>query len=820
MSNLRFATRLLSRNPGSALAIIVLLALGIGASTVIFSAFDALLLRPLPVSHPEQLVRMVQNIPKMGISPEFLPYDYYLALRDRSRTFESVFAETPANYRFPMTDPEPAEQISVRAVTPEYFGALGVKALYGRVLMPADETDEPGAPPAVLSYGFWERRFNGDPHAIGRLMTLRGNQFVIVGVLPLGVNGISADTAPDVRVPNRVYPLLTGYPSVHRAIELAGRLKPGITRQQAEAECLVMWKAVMESYYRDVLEYTPRRVATMLGYSMELEPLERGASILRGRFADTLKLLMALTGVLLLIVCSNVAGLLIARSAGRRQEMAVRLAVGATRTGLICQMLAESSLLAILGAIGGLWVAFLSIPLASRALPPIRDFSNALLPVSLDIRLNGRVFLFSLAVSALTMLLFSVAPGIAIFRSSLDHVLRGARSSTSLRGRQTLIALQIALCTFLLAGASLFVRTFRALHDVAPGFEPNHVATFTADLSLAHKDALFPQLLLQRVKQIPGVASAALSTEGVMRGNGLPNTVAPAGQRTTSADFGNSILNEVSPGYFNTMGMHLLAGRDLVAGDDPGDKHVAPTKVVANEAFAVRFFPGVNPIGLRFGTGREIVVGPDYEIVGLVSDAKYRSLREPVYPTFYQVKTTPYFVLNVRTRLRPESILQPVQKALAALDPSLAFLEVHTLAEEVDAIASPERTTAALASLFGGIAALLAGVGIYGLLAYAVAQRRREIGIRMALGARPIDVARWTARQILGMAAFGIAAGLGATMAAGPLVRSLLYGIAPWDPESLAVAVMFVAIVAAAATAMPALRAAHIEPASALQQDQ
>ena len=819
MTNLRVATRLLSRNPGSTLAIVVLLALGIGASTVIFSAFDAVLLRPLPVSHPEQLVRMVQNIPKIGISPEFLPYDYYLALRDHSRTFEGVFAETPANYRFPMTDPEPAEQISVRAVTPEYFGALGVKALYGRVLTPADETEEPGAPPAVLSYGFWQRRFNGDRHTIGRMMTLRGNPFVIVGVLPRGFNGISADTAPDVRVPNRVYPLLTGYPSVHRAIELAGRLKPGITREQAEAECLAMWKVVMGPYYRDFLEYTPRRVAIMLGYGMELEPLEKGASILRGRFGDTLKLLMALTGVLLLIVCSNVAGLLIARSAGRRQEMAVRLAVGATRTRLIWQMLAESSLLAILGATGGLWVAFLSIPLASRALPPIRDLSNALLPVSLDVRLNGRVFLFSLAVSALTILVFSVAPGIAISRLSLDHVLRGARSSTNLRGRQTLIALQIALCTFLVAGASLFVRTFRALHDVGTGFDPNHVATFTADLSLAHKDALFPQLLLQRVQEIPGVASAALSTEGVMRGNGLPNTVAPAGQRTTVADFGNSILNEVSPEYFDTMGMHLLAGRDLVEGDDPGDKHVPPTKVVVNQAFAVRFFPA-NAIGRRFGTGREIMVGPDYEIIGLVSDAKYRSLREPVYPTFYEVKTTPYFVLNVRARLRPESIIQPVQKTLAALDPSLAFLEIHTLAEEVDASASPERSTATLASLFGGIAALLAGVGIYGLLAYAVAQMRREIGIRMALGARPIDVAGLTARQTLGMAAFGIAAGLGATMAAGPLVRSLLYGILPWDPESLTVAVVFVAIVAAAATAIPAVRAAHIEPASALRQDQ
>jgi predicted permease len=496
----------------------------------------------------------------------------------------------------------------------------------------------------------------------------------------------------------------------------------------------------------------------------------------------------------------------------------VRLAVGATRGQLIRQMLTESSLLAILGAAGGLWIAAMATPLVIRWLPPIRD-RNVLLPVSLDVRMNARVFLFSLALSGLTLLLFSVAPAAAASRSSLDSVLRGARSSGGWRGRQVLIAIQIALCTFLLAGAALFVRTFRTLQNMDPGFDRDRVATFTADLSLARKDPLFPHLLLQRVQQIPGVVSAALSTMGVMRGDALSNTVAPAGQRTTSVDFGNSILNEVSPEYFDTMGMRLLAGRDLVATDAPTDRKVPPTKVVVNETFAKRFFPGVSPIGKRFGRGRNLVALPELEIVGVVSDAKYRSLREPVYPTFYWVNTSPSFVLNVRTRLRPESTIQPVQKALAALDPSLAFLEVHTLAEDVDASAAPERIAAALATLFGGIAALLAGVGIYGLLAYAVAQKRREIGIRMAIGAGPADIVFLTTGQTLATVAAGVAVGIGGTLAVGPLIRSLLYGVSPHDPKSLVAAVIFVVLVAAIAIAIPSARAVRVEPATALRQE-
>ena len=820
MNDLRFGARMLARNPGSTLAMAVLIALGIGAGTVIFSVVDAVLLRPLPVHNPEELVRMVQRIPRIGTRGEF-PFDYYEALRDHSTTLQSVFAETPSSFHFAMTHPEPAEQITARAVTPEYFDALGVKALYGRVLGAGDANEDSGMPPAVLSYGFWRRRFGGDPQVMGRRITLHGHNFVVVGVTPREFNGLRADTAPDVRVPNRAYPLLTGYPGVHRTIELAGRLKPGFTRAQAEAECQSTFQSAVVPYYRDILRESPENGAgELIKRGMALDPLARGPSILRERFADTLKLLMAFVAVLLLMVSSNVAGLLLARTAARREEIAVRLAMGATRARMIRQMLVESSLLAVLGTLGGLWIAVLAIPLAARAWPPIRDLGTTLLPLTLDVRMNARAFLFAMALSTLTVLLFSAAPAFAASRSSLDSVLRGARSSGGWRGRQALIVLQIALCTFLLAGASLFVRTFHQLHDMDPGFDRDHVATFTGDLTLSGNRTSLPRLLAERVQQIPGVVSAAISSRGVMRGRALGATVAPAGQSASPGDYLNSSLNEVSPGYFDTMGMRILAGRALAGSDASSDKSAPPKKVVVNQAFARRFFPNVNPVGQRFGVGVKPVEAADDEIVGVVSDAKYRSLREPIVPTFYTVATEYYaFVLNVRTRFRPESIFQPVQKALASIDPSAAFLEIHTLAEEVDDSTAAERVTAVLVSVLGAIAMLLAGVGIYGLLAYAIVRRRREIGIRMALGAEPAHIARLVGRETLVMAVGGIVFGLASALAAGPWIRSLLYGISPWDPKSLFAAAIFVAIVALGATAVPVIRATHMEPSLALRQE-
>jgi predicted permease len=822
VNDVRFALRILARNPGSTAIIVTLLALGTGASTTIFSLFDAVLLRPLPVRHPEQLMRMVQQFQKpLGTRSEF-PYVFYKALRDGSKTLGPVFGERNWYEHFRMTEPEPAEEITVHGVTAEFFDALGVRPLTGRLLMADDATRKFDMPPAVLSYNFWRKRFGGDPESVhGRTLAIRGHRFLIVGVMAPGFHGISVDNSPDVRIPLQAYCVFIPNFNVDRGeFELAGRLRPGITQSQARAECLAIWFPVMKEYYEKTEKDSPETVAALLKRGMDVQSLERGTSILRDNFSDPFKLLMASVSLLLVIVGLNVAGLLLARAAARQREMAVRLAVGGTPLRLGRQLVVESGLLSAAGAAGGLIVALITIPLALHSLPPVRALDTSIVPISLDLGLNWRVFLFLLASSAITMLIFAVSPVIATLRCSIDSVLRTARSSRSFRGRQLLIAGQIALCTFLLASAGLLARSFKRLHDTPSGFAVDSIATFRCEFDTSKSPAGAIDAVLERVREIPGVISAATSSSGVMREHGIFANVVPAGQRITRADFMGCNVNRVSRDYFRAMGMRLLAGRNFIPSDVAAPKQTTPVKTIVNEAFVQRFFPGSNGIGKRFGTGVEGSIAPaESEIVGVVSDAKYRSLRDPIRPMFYSLETglDSGFTLNVRTRVSPESIIQPVRRALASAVPALAILETGTLAQAADDTTAPERITAALASLFAGMATLLAGIGTYGLLAYAITQRRREIGIRMALGARSGQVAGLIAGQTFAIAATGIIAGLIAALLAGPAIRSLLYDVSPRDPISLTAAAIFVLFIAVVATIGPALEAIHIQPAGTLR---
>ena len=815
MGDLRYAVRMLAKSPGFTLAVAGLLALGIGANAAIFSALNALLLRPLPVRQPQQLIRLVQTVPRLGTISSF-DHAVYETLKQRAGTLSAVFGD--AEWPVAMDDPQPAEQVRVHVVTPEFFDVLGVAALYGRTLTADDAKQDNGTPPAVLSYGFWQRRFAGAVQAVGRTITLRGHKFLVVGVMPRTFNGITADTAPDLRIPLRAFPLLR-FEGAFRgngiALEIAARLKPGVSLAQARDECYRIWRAATEDALYRVPNITPDRVQSELARGLQVESLERGVSILRDRVGLALQLLAGSAGLLLLLMCSNVAGLLLTRSAARREEIAVRLALGATRARLVRQMLAESALLAGLGAAGGWLVAVASMPVLVRALPPMRDRATTQLALSLDVAPDTRVLLFAIGVSIATVLLFGLAPALAASRVSLDSVLRGARSSRGGHSRAALVGFQVALCTLLLAGAGLLVRSFQQLHGMDAGFDRDHVVTFTASpglsgYSLEQCDKL-RRALLDRVRALPGVAAAASASRAVMRGSGVKTTVLPEGQTITEADSLNTSLNTVSPEYFDTMGMRILAGR----GFQDSDRGVKPARVLVNQTFAQQFFPGIDPVGRLLGNS----IQTKFEIIGMVNDAKYRSLREPMTPTYYNLGSDDFFVLCVRTRMRPETIIQPVRLELAALDPALPFLEIHTLAEEVDASAASERLTATLASLFGLLAAMLAAVGIYGLLSYAVAQRRREIGIRMALGARPGDIARMIGRQALAMVLVGVAAGLAAAWEAAPAIRSLLYGVTPSDGMSLGTAAAFVLLVSALATAIPAGRAARVEPASALRDE-
>lgn len=822
----RYAARMLAKSPGFTLLAAGLLAAGIGATTVIFSAVDAVMLRPLPVKHPEELVRMVQITPQLGTRSSF-SYLFYENLRDHATALSAVFGEQEEPVA--MNQPWPAEELRVTLVTPEFFEALGVPAMYGRTLTRADASEAPGAPPAVLSYAFWRRRFNANPSAIGQMITLKGQKFAIVGVMPREFNGISADTSPDVRVPIRVIRLLRDngngegrHPEQLANLSIAARLGPRVSRAEAQDQCLPLFRAsaveFANRYFHD------RSAEVELRRGMQLEPIERGVSILRDKFGTALMLLVASVGLLLLIVCANVAGLLLARGAARREEIAVRLALGATRPRIARQMLTESALLALIGAIGGLLLAWISAPLITRLFPPLRDLYTERLRLAIRVGIDGRLLAFSIAISCACVLLAGLAPAISLARTNLDAVLRGARSASGWHGRQALIVFQIALCTTLLAGAGLLMRTFAQLRGLDAGFDSEHIVTFTANPELeSYTEAQARSLwsaLTGRVREIPGVESVAVASRPLMRGSGIKTTVAPVGERTTDQDFLNTSINSVSQEYFRTMRMRIVDGRDFIAED--ASRKDRPLPRIVNQAFVRKFLPHTEPVGRLFGGGRgDEPVTADYEIVGVVSDAKYRSLREPMTPTVYSIWAPggDPFQLLVRTSARPESVIDPVRRALASIDPALPFTEINTMSAEIDASVAPERTTATLASLFGISAALLAAVGIYGLLAYAVTQRRREIGIRMAIGARSADIAVMIGSQALVMAVAGVVMGLAAAFVTAPWIRSLLYGVAPSDPATLIFAALFVIFISAIAAALPALRAARVEPAIALREE-
>ena len=810
-ATIRVAIRMLARTPGLTLSAIALLAIGLGGGTLLFSAFEAVWLRPLPVRQPEQLVRMVQYVPRIG-TRSYFTYRYYRALREHSTTLSAAFGEL--EWTVAMSLPAPAEQVRVRLATPEFFEELGARALYGRVLSPRDSNA------VVLSYGFWERRFHADPRAVGQTITLHGYPFTIAGVMPREFNGLSADNTPEVRAsigavdqlargegPNSV---LAHTHLDEFQLDLAGRLKPGVTREQAQAECVALWRAIVQ---------TEPGAEVELRRGMSLAPLERGVSIVRDKFGDAVRLLAAAAGLLLLLVCANVAGLMLAGAAARRSEIAVRLALGATRARLARQMLTESLLLVAAGAAGGWLLAWLLAPMLVHSLPPVRDLATTPLVLALDFRPDARVMLAAFAAAALTAVLVGLAPALAASRTNLDTVLRGVRASHAWRGRKALVVIQVALCTVLVAGAGLLVRTLRELRAVDAGFDTAHVATFTTDPGLmgytpAQSRALWVNLCA-RVRDLPGVENASAAARPLMRGSGFKTTVAPAGQTPEAADFLNTSTNSVTPEYFDSMGMRLVRGRGFRASDIGASK---PAPAVVNEAFVRRFFPDTDPVGQFFGNTASTAAKPDRVIVGVVKDAKYRGLREPMTPTFYSAADSGFSVLSVRTHNAPEAVIEPERKALASLDPALPFTEIHTLAQEVDASVAPERLTATLAALFGGFAALLSATGIYGLLAFAVEQRRREIGIRMALGAQPVQIGALLGWQTAAMVGSGLAAGLAATLLLAGSLRALLYGIAPSDPASLAAAAALMAAVAAAATAIPARRATRVEPSSALRE--
>ncbi len=809
--------------------ILCLVALGIGANTLIFSFVDGLLLKSLPVRDPQNLFRIEENR-KGQVKPN--PYINYSAYRLLSRNvsaFQSVFAECllPYNGTYPLMLNGQVCLITVDSVSGNFFTDLGIKAARGRVLAPYDEKAR-GISPAVVSYRFWKGQLGSAANIPGRAVRIKDHVFTIVGVLPRDFHGLNLDFEPDVTVPLSAATLLTGRPLRNFYAYFFIRLKPGATLPQASAQTEPIVRDIEnQGIAKDQPDASPALRHEILDFRIGFLPLEHGISQLRGLFSHALMLLMGAVALLLLIVCFNIGGLLLARAQTRRKEIAVRLSVGANRWRILRQLLTESILLGTGGAILGTCLAYALAPALVQLLPILRDPTSqfALTPF-VDLLPDWRVLGFIIAACFVTGILFGIVPALAALRIDLNTELKAGSGQrvpgSRLNAGSLLIGLQVMLTSVLVIASGLMISTYWKLLHAPTGLDSDHIIVFRIDpRSAGYKSEqlrAFYEQLQQEIEVLPQVRAASWADRGLMhgKGQGLGTTIVPTRQTLNSSSF-NTSWNLVSPAYFDTMGMRLLEGRDLRFNDP---QSISP--VIVNEAFARAFFPGQDVIGRTFSYAWNRGAKPNYRIVGLVTNAKYRSLREVPPPTFYSLPAWSMsdngtMALNVRTYGDPRSVIGEVRQALKRFDPHVPIIETATMKSAIQGSLWQERLVLVMTAFFGIAALLLAGIGLYGALMQAVMQRTREIGIRMALGAQIHHIITGICTSQLWPVLIGALAGLAASAALTRAAASLLYGISPLDPLSYALAIAFVLLVALLAAFLPSLRAVKVEPAVVLR---
>ena len=788
--DLRFALRILRRSPAFTAVAVLSLGLGIGANTAIFSVMDALLLRNLPVKQPQQLVMFGEGR-MSGITDEFpngkselFSQPFYQAVRGRNRVFSDVAAmeSIRADGYARIAGAEP-ERLRVRLVSGDYFAMLGVGASAGRVLGPEDDRAPGAHPVAVMSYAFWERRFGRDAGVAGRTMTFDGTVFTIIGVAAREFFGTVVGESQDFWIPlamqAQAQPWKTDWwRPREQSLWLMGRKRPGVSMAEAQANINVLY----QQWLREIAGASPsaEQAQDMRKAQVDLKEAATGFSRLRDRFSRPLEILMAVVGLVLLIACCNIANLLLARAAGRQREIAVRLALGAERRRLVRQLLSESLLLALMGGALGVWIAWWGGSLLVSMVQSGPD------PVPLEVGPNARALLFTFGISLLTGLLFGIAPALRMTGGALALGRQGT-SPTRSRSRmgQALVVGQVAL------------------------------ARLDRQSSRLKGPALISVSRVQemRVRALPGVEAVSFCWLNFNDGQ-WSSSVWPEGVAHTRANARSSSGNRVGAQYFEVVGMPVVMGRSFGPQDTRQSKRVA----VVNETLARRLYPEGSPLGRHFWLGGNV------EIVGVVKDAKYSSLREKPQGMFYvyteqEQEPDGYDSLVVRVAGKPEALMTQIRAALRHEDPNLAISEVTTLGELVDRSLGREKLLARLAGLFGALALLLASIGLYGVIAYSVAKRRNEIGIRMALGARPGRVLRMVLGESLAVVALGLAVGIPAALACGRLVSSLLYGVEPYDLLTIAGAAAVMLAVALAASYLPARRAALLDPWAALRQE-
>lgn len=837
IQDLKYAVRILVKDPGYAAIVVLSLALGIGANTAIFSLIDNLLLRQLPVDHPEELVILsdpgtsgVTNGSEKG-ERSLYSYTEFVNLRDHNQVFSSMFASESSQQQLGVTvDPanDSNEQVQMRLVTGEYFSVLRVHALLGRVFT-TDEDKTPGASPvAVISYDYWKRRFALDPSVIGKTLRAHNTIFSIIGVTPQGFLGETVGESPDVWFPMMMQgQLIRGREWLVQSktvmdkvmwLHVFGRLKPGVTLEKAQASVNLTFQQMLAAEIGSKMTEAQRR--EYLDQRIKISNGSKGASGLRDGYHEPLLVLMSLVGLVLLIACANVANLLLVRATARQKEIALRLALGAGRGRLVGQLMTESILLALLG--GGLGI-LLAAWGDSVLLGLVAGRMNS---VPLDIHPDARILGFTLVISLLTGILFGLAPAISATRLDLAPTLKdAARGMSPGRSRlglgKILVVSQVAMSLLMLVGAGLFVRSLKMLTSVNLGYNPDKLLLVRIDpISSGYKGAALLQLhheLLDRMLTIPGVRAVTLSEDGLFSQSEDGDPIAIQGLVPKSGQDMNARFDQVGPNYFSTVGIPILMGRDISA----NDSGAAPRVGLINQTMAQYYFGKGNPIGRQISD-----TYPDnlasFEVVGVVADARYNSIREKTPRRFYVPAFNPIVPVGsayylIRTFASPTSVAEAVRHEIASVDKTLTVTKLNTLADLVDDSLVRDRLIATLSSSFGALALVLASIGLYGVMSYAVARRTSEIGVRMALGAPRGSVLWMVLRETLVLAAIGIAIGLPAALAASRLVASRLYGLSANDPLTIVAAALLLAAVAALAGFIPARRASQVDPIVALR---
>jgi predicted permease len=833
----RYAIRMLFQNPGFAAVAILSLALGIGANTAIFSLIDTVLLRSLPVRDPQQLVVFARNPDDPGVGSNYPDYRY---IRDHNQSFSGVAAYGGSGQQAAFAVPEEGSHAVAELVTPlevsgNFFDLLGVVPAVGRMLRPEDNLKEDGHPWVVLDYDFWQRRFAADPAAVGRKVTLNGSPFTIVGVAHAGFIGPQVGVHPDVYAP------IVMRREIQRSAEqwntrhywwltILCRLKPGVTRAAAIPEVDTLWHQILAG------DPEEKRRPYDKDYDIDnrgtLMEASGGYSFLRNQIQKPLLVLMTVVGLVLLIACANVANLLLARAAARQREIAIRLAVGAGRARLIRQLVLETVVIALAGGVAGTAFAWWGVRVLIAFLP------KRSIPLALDLTPDWRLLGFSFAICLMVGLVCGILPALQATRPNLTMALKNESSAAGrvrFDLRRALVVTQVAVSLLLLIGAGLLVRSLENLKSLDPGFIRERVLVVDVNPgTMGYKGRRlrdFYDRLLERTRALPDVRAAALSNITPFSGSRWNDGTSFEGYERQADERPWVDHNAVSPGFFGSLGIPLLEGRDFRDEDNPAvtpdpqpgdDEKLGPPRAVAilNEAAANKYFAHQNPIGRHFSHGDKFDNAKAFEIVGVVKNSNYFDIRKAVEPMVYvpvwRLRASGN-TLSVRTAGDPERVANAIRREVASIDASVPVLQTFTMEQQFDNTIAQERTVTTLCGFFGLLAVLLAAIGLYGVMAHSVTRRYREIGIRMALGAERRIVMWMVLRETLWMIVIGAAIGLPVAFATTRLVRSFLYGLTPQDPLSIVLATIGLAIITGLAGYIPALRATRVDPMVALR---